>query len=321
MFLHIAHASMCRAKSRTRRKRKKRKKGEAKLNPRVMDDKKDLLRYFFGCRRAMADTKVLAIADDESRVGGKERLMLCGMSEQGIACWAPPQEIRDMKIRVAQPGEPVDQADKDIWKERARRFLKREAGRQQELEDTAVVRKRLRPPSRLPSFDLLLAKNNALSCITGNGLDAYVPKESELRSLEDPLHSMWKSLLNGIKEAQLYSAVKWWAEITEAWTEFVATADKRDPLVCATLNRMSRFNVDHGIRPDEFMSDMAAANSSFLHRRGESVQPSRWFTWQDSIMKRLENPADLHLQYLVLLFHGISMGYLALVCEIHHKQD
>ena len=30
-----------------------------------------------------------------------------------------------MKIRVAQPGEPVDQADKDIWKERARRFLKR----------------------------------------------------------------------------------------------------------------------------------------------------------------------------------------------------
>ncbi|CAE7229497.1 hypothetical protein AK812_SmicGene47414 [Symbiodinium microadriaticum] len=132
---------------------------------------------------------------------------------------------------------------------------------------------------------------------------------------------MWKSLLNGIKEAQLYSAVtlttvKWWAEVTEAWTEFVATADKRDPLVCATLNRMSRFNVDHGIRPDEFMSDMAAANSSFLHRRGESVQPSRWFTWQDSIMKRLENPADLHLQYLVLLFHGISMGYLALVCEI-----
>ena len=86
-----------------------------------------------------------------------------------------------MKIRVAQPGEPVDQADKDIWKERARRFLKREAGRQQELEDTAVVRKRLRPPSRLPSFDLLLAKNNALSCISGNGLDAYVPKESELR--------------------------------------------------------------------------------------------------------------------------------------------
>ena len=39
----------------------------------------------------MADTKVLAIADDESRVGGKERLMLCAMSEQGIACWAPPQ--------------------------------------------------------------------------------------------------------------------------------------------------------------------------------------------------------------------------------------
>ena len=74
-----------------KKKKKKRKKGEAKLNPRVMDDKKDLLRYFFGCRRAMADTKVLAIADDESRVGGKERLMLCAMSEQGIACWAPPQ--------------------------------------------------------------------------------------------------------------------------------------------------------------------------------------------------------------------------------------
>ena len=90
------------------------------------------------------------------------------------------QEIRDMKIRVAQPGEPVEQVDKDIWKERARRFLKRESGRQQELEDTAVVRKRLRPPARLPSFDLLLAKSNALTCVSGNGLDAYVPKDTEL---------------------------------------------------------------------------------------------------------------------------------------------
>ena len=101
----------------------------------------------------------------------------------------------------------------------------------------------------------------------------------------------------------------------KAWAEFVATADKRDPLLCATLNRMSRFNVDHGIRHAEFMSDMAAANSSFLPRRGDSVQPSRWFAWQDSIMKRLENPADLHLQYLVLLSHGISMGYLALFAK------
>lgn len=87
-----------------------------------------------------------------------------------------------MKIRLAQPGEPVEQVDKDIWKERARQFLKREAGRQHELEqDTAVVRKRLRPPARLPSFDLLLAKNNALACVTGNGLDAYVPKDTEPR--------------------------------------------------------------------------------------------------------------------------------------------
>ncbi|CAE7446872.1 unnamed protein product [Symbiodinium sp. CCMP2592] len=294
-------------------------------------DKKDLLRYFLGCRRAMADTRILAIADDESRVGGKERLMLCAMSEQG--------EIRDMKIRMAQPGEPVEQVDKDLWKERARRFLKREAGRQQELEDSAVVRKRLRPPARLPSFDLLLAKSNALACITGHGLEAFVPKDedksvplwerhvlvesSDQGSLEDPLHSMWKSLLNGVKESNLYSVVslstvwlnlhegKWWAEVTEAWTEFVATADKRDPLICATLSRMSRFSADHGVTLDDFMSDLAAGNSNFLHRRGESVQPSRWFTWQDSIMKRLDNPADLHLQYLVMLFHGISMGYLA----------
>ena len=86
--------------------------------------------------------------------------------------------------------------------------------------------------------------------------------------------------------------------------------------MCATLNRMSRFNVDHEIRHDEFMSDIVAANGSFLHRRGESVQPRRWFTWQDSIMKRLEKPADLHLQYLVLLFHGISMGYLALFAKL-----
>ena len=33
------------------------------------------------------------------------------------------------------------------------------------------------------------------------------------RSLEDPLHNMWKSLLNGIKEAQLYSAVS----LTTVW--------------------------------------------------------------------------------------------------------
>ena len=99
--------------------------------------------------------------------------------------------------------------------------------------------------------------------------------------------------------------------MTEAWTEFVATADKGDPLISATLSRMSRFGADNGVTVDQLISDLKDGNSNFLHRRGESVQPSRWFTWQDAMMKRLDNPADLHLQYLVMLFHGISMGDLA----------
>ena len=90
----LAHRAREAQKESGKKKKKKKKKGEAKSNPRVMDDKKDLVRYFLGCRRAMADTNILAIADDESRVGGKERLMLCAMSEQGIACWAPPQAGR-----------------------------------------------------------------------------------------------------------------------------------------------------------------------------------------------------------------------------------
>lgn len=107
--------------------------------------------------------------------------------------------------------------------------------------------------------------------------------------------------------------------MTEAWTEFVATADKGDPLIAATVRRMSRFGA--GVAVDQFLQDMRDGSSNFLHRRGESVQPSRWFTWQDAIMKRLANPADLHLQYLVMLFHGISMGYLAPSCKFLFNQQ
>ncbi|CAE7876123.1 unnamed protein product, partial [Symbiodinium necroappetens] len=58
----LAHRARQGLKESGKKSKKKRKKGEAKSNPRAMDDKKDLVRYFYGCRRAMADTKVLAIA-------------------------------------------------------------------------------------------------------------------------------------------------------------------------------------------------------------------------------------------------------------------
>ena len=43
-----------------------------------------------------------------------------------------------------------------------------------------VVRSRQqKPPVRVAAYDLLLAKDNALRCLTDRGLDAFMPKEAD----------------------------------------------------------------------------------------------------------------------------------------------
>ena len=96
LVLHKARA-MLRGKqpAQDKKKKKKAKKdGKSDTNERVMPDHKDLVRYFFGCRREFENSNVLSICDDESRVGGKERLYMAAMSSNGITAWAPPQARR-----------------------------------------------------------------------------------------------------------------------------------------------------------------------------------------------------------------------------------
>ena len=96
VLAHNARASLKPGEKRTAKtnKVKKKKKGEKKEEEK--ESRLNLVRYFYGCRREMADSKVISIAGDESRVGRKERLYVAAMSEQGITCWSPPQDSKLM---------------------------------------------------------------------------------------------------------------------------------------------------------------------------------------------------------------------------------
>ena len=144
-------------------------------------------------------------------------------------------------------------------------------------------------------------------------------------SLEDPFHALWKSIGNGVKSAGMYPVIsltgiwlnlndgpwaseKWFVSVAEAWKEYKGIMGPNDPLLSAVYQRTQRFGVD--ITFAQLKEDLLQGNFSALHRRGLQVQPSRWFSWNDAIGSRLENGSDLHLQFLLLVFHGLQLGFI-----------
>ena len=146
-------------------------------------------------------------------------------------------------------------------------------------------------------------------------------------SLDDPWHLLWRSILNGLKQSNVWSIFvlgsiflnykegpwsgqKWFQSVREAWCEFKKMAAnnlQKDPLVKVVVERMERF----GVEADELFQFLSDGNEpEFLHKKGGTVQPSRWWSWQDAMLDRLKRPVDIHIELLALLFSGISMGYL-----------
>ncbi|CAE7234468.1 mug158 [Symbiodinium sp. CCMP2592] len=290
------------------------------------------------------------------------------MARLTILAHGVPADLRDTQLRVDQPGENITRECKDAWLAKAKQFLKKERKREAEVQQDEPATKRRKKneaatpqPTRLSAYDLLLAKDNMLRSVHGEGLVAFAGKESEdsglpltsrptlvevsdqgsipcsedafetfhlgIRKfmLEDPYHCMWKSLLNGIKKAGMYPAVslttvwlnlhdgpwasqKWYSSIAEMWKEYTGTFEAGDPLFQQILARLKRFNVNMSAR--QLLIDMRRGDVSFLHRRGNKVQPSRWFSWQTAFLARLESPGDMHLQFALLVFFGIQMGFL-----------
>lgn len=90
------------------------------------------------------------------------------------------QEMRDTAYRLQQPGSSETLAeDKTDWRGKAKRFLQKQTKRSAEDEKAQPKRKAVKPLARLRAYDLLLAKDHVLSCITGQGIKQFAPQTED----------------------------------------------------------------------------------------------------------------------------------------------
>lgn len=98
--------------------------------------------------------------------------------------------MRDTAYRVEQPGESAVSDVKDDWRSKAKEFLKHQ---KKLAADDAVAqpkKKAAKPLDRIKAYDLILAKDHILSCITGEGLKQFVPKQED-RKVELSVDGVW----------------------------------------------------------------------------------------------------------------------------------
>ena len=92
---------------------------------------KNLCEYFRASRGALEDAKMVALCDDGSRKGGKERLCSLLMNlATGSTCFGPPQESRDTYMRVDMVGEEVTEQLQGQWHDASKAYIEAEGGRQ-----------------------------------------------------------------------------------------------------------------------------------------------------------------------------------------------
>ena len=145
---------------------------------------------------------------------------------------------------------------------------------------------------------------------------------------EDPWHLLWRSILNGLKGSGVYSVFslgciylnykegpwnghKWFQTLRESWADMRKTINvRKDSLVKVVAERLERFGLDR----NEFFDLLEKDDLSFMQRKGNTVAPSRWWSWQDAMLSRLENPLEIWAELTALLHHGVTTGYL-----IHDK--
>lgn len=87
--------------------------------------------------------------------------------------------MRDTAYRVEQPGEAAASDVKDDWRSKAKEFLKHQKKRAADDAVAQPKKKAVKPLDRIKAYDLLLAKDHILSCITGKGLKQFVPQEED----------------------------------------------------------------------------------------------------------------------------------------------
>ena len=161
----------------------------------------------------------------------------------------------------------------------------------------------------------------------------------------DPFHMIHNVGLNGLKEAGMYGAVllssaamdaawgpwhteKWFRVVQDSVKEYIMHMQDNDPLIQAVLPRVCKDkNWDlHDIpNPQEAVLE-SLRGASFLRRKGDRAQVSRWFVWHKRIAAWMgesdpawqavepnfivDASAEWSLRLIPLVYAGLQLGYV-----------
>ena len=202
-----------------------------------------------------------------------------------------------------------------------------------------------RGPSTLAGYPYLVHVEDSSSVNTSSMMFILNHLRAQYIWIPDPFHMIHNVGLNGLKEAGMYGAVvlssnamdaAWGPWSTEKWFRVVQHSVKEcimhmqddDPLVQGVLPRVCKdknWDVHDIPNPQEAVLE-SLRGASFLRRKGDRAQVSRWFVWHkrmaawmgesDPAWQAVEPDfivdasAEWSLRLIPLVFAGLQLGYV-----------